>query len=87
MKSAHRIKDDPMLHLVLGLTDPYWASMALAVGVQKLHEYQAHKNHRKRSQVLSYGKLVNCYSINKDQLQEISVMGKLRQKPKKCKAR
>ena len=84
---AHCIKDDPMLHLALGLTDPYWASMALAVGVQKLHEYQAHKNHRKRSQVLSYGKLANRYSVNKDQLQEISVMGKLWQKPKKCKAR
>ena len=83
---AHRIKDDPMLHLALGLTNPYWASMALAVGVQKLHEYQAHKNHQKRSQVLPYGKLVNRYSINKDQLQEISVMGKLQQKPKKRKA-
>ena len=32
-EAAHRIKDDPMLHLVLGLTDPYWASMALAVTV------------------------------------------------------
>ena len=39
---AHCIKDDPTLHLALELTDPYWASMALAVGVQKLHEYQAH---------------------------------------------
>ena len=86
-EAAHCIKDDPMLHLVLGLTDPYWASMALAVSVRKLHQYQAHKNHRKRSQVLSYGKLVNRYGINKDQLQEISVMGKLQQKPKKCKAR
>ena len=83
---AHRIKDDPTLHLVLGLTDPYWASMALAVGVRKLHEYQAHKNNWKRSQVLSYGRLANCYSVNKDQLQEILVMGKLQQKPKKCKA-
>ena len=87
-EAAHCIiKDDPMLHLVLGLTDPYWASMALAVGMQKLHEYQAHKNHRKRSQVLSYDKLANHYSINKDQLQEISVVGKLWQKPKKRKAR
>ena len=83
---AHCIKDDPMLHLALGLTDPYWASMALVVSVRKLHKYQAHKNHWKRSQVLSYGKLVNRYGINKDQLQEISVMGKLQQKPKKCKA-
>ena len=83
---AHCIKDEPTLHLALGLTDPYWASMALAVGVWKLHKYQAHKNHQKRSQVLSYGKLVNHYGINKDQLQEISVMGKLRQKPKKHKA-
>ena len=55
---AHHIKDDPTLNLALGLTDPYWASMALAVSVWKLHEYQAHRNHRKRSQVLSYGKLV-----------------------------
>ena len=86
-EAAHLIKDDPTLHLALGLTDPYWASMALAVGVRKLHEYQAHKNNRKRSQVLSYERLANCYSINKDQLQEISVVGKLRQKPKKHKAR
>ena len=85
-EAAHRIKDDPMLHLALGLTDPYWASMALAVSVRKLHEYQAHKSNRKRSQVLSYGRLANCYGINKDQLQEISVLGKLRQKPKKHKA-
>ena len=85
-EAAHHIKDDPSLHLGLGLTDPYWASMALAVGVQKLHEYQAHKNHWKRSQLPSYGKLVNRYGINKDQLQEISVVGKLQQKPKKCKA-
>ena len=28
---AHHIKDDPTLHLALGLTDPYLASMALAV--------------------------------------------------------
>ena len=86
-EGAHCIKDDSTLHLVLGLTDPYWASMALVVGVQKLHKYQAHKKNWKRSQVLSYGRLVNCYGINKDQLQEISVMGKLRQKPKKHKAR
>ena len=58
---AHCIKDDPTLHLALGLTDPYWASMALVVGVRKLHEYQAHKNHWKRSQVLSYGKLANHF--------------------------
>ena len=45
-EAAHCIKDDPTLHLALGLTEPYWTSMALAVGVQKLHEYQAHKNHR-----------------------------------------
>ena len=86
-EAAHCIKDDPTLHLALGLTNPYWASMALAVGVWKLHKYQAHKNHRKRSQVLSYGKLANRYGVNKDQLQEISVLGKLRQKPKKRKAR
>ena len=85
-EAAHRIKDDPTLHLALGLTDPYWASMAMAVSVWKLHEYQAHKNNWKRSQVLSYGRLVNRYSMNKDQLQEISVMGKLWQKPKKRKA-
>ena len=83
---AHCIKDDPTLHLALGLTDPYWASMALVVSVRKLHEYQAHKNNQKRSQVLSYGRLANCYGINKDQLQEISVVGKLQQKPKKRNA-
>ena len=74
---AHRIKDDPTLHLALGLTDSYWASMVLAVSVWKLHKYQAHKNNLKRSQVLSYGRLANHYGVNKDQLQEISVMGKL----------
>ena len=46
-EAAHRIKDDPTLHLALGLTEPYWASMALVISVRKLHEYQAHKNHRK----------------------------------------
>ena len=46
-EAAHHIKDDLTLHLALGLTEPYWASMALAIGVRKLHEYQAHKNHRK----------------------------------------
>ena len=86
MKVAHCIKDDPMLHLALGLTEPYWASMALAVGVQKLHKYQTHKNHQKQSQVLSYGKLATCYGVNKDQLQEISDIGKLHQKSKKRKA-
>ena len=60
-EAAHCIKDDPMLHLALELTSPYWASMALAVGVWKLHEYQANKNHQKRYQVLSYGKLAKCY--------------------------
>ena len=80
---AQHIKDDPMLHLVLGLTEPYWASMALAVGVRKLHKYEALKNNRRRSQVLSYGRLAACYSVRKDQLQEVSVMGKLWQRPKK----
>ena len=47
VEAGHCIKDDPTLHLALGLTEPYWASMALAVGVWKLHEYQAHKNHQK----------------------------------------
>ena len=60
--------------------------MALAVCVWKLHEYQTHKNHWKQSQVLSYGKLVTHYAVNKDQLQEISVIGKLWQKSKKRKA-
>ena len=60
-EAAHCIKDDPTLHLALGLTNPYWASMALAVRVWKLHEYQANKNHQKRYQVLSYGKLAKCY--------------------------
>ena len=84
---ARCIKDDPMLHLALGLTEPYWASVALAVGVRKLHEYEALKNNRRRSQVLSYGRLVACYGMRKDQLQEVSVMGKLWQRPKKRKAR
>ena len=56
-EAAHHIKDDPTLHLAFGLTEPYWARMALAISVWKLHEYQAHKNHRKQSQVLSYGKV------------------------------
>ena len=43
-KVAHHVKDDSTLHLALGLTEPYWASMALAVGVRKLHKYQAQKN-------------------------------------------
>ena len=85
-EAADHIKDDPTLHLALGLTDPYWASMVLTVGVWKLHKYQAHKNNLKRGQVLSYGRLANRYGINKDQLQEILVMGKLWQKPKKHKA-
>ena len=76
-----------MLHLALGLTEPYWASMALVVGVRKLHEYEVLKNNRRRSQVLSYGRLVAHYDMRKDQLEEVWVMGKLRQRPKKCKAR
>ena len=83
---AQRIKDDPMLHLALRLTEPYWASMALAVAVQKLHEYKALKNNRRTSQVLSYGRLVARYGVRKDQLQEVSVVGKLWQRPKKHKA-
>ena len=74
-----------MQHLALGLTEPYWASMALAVGVQKLHEYKALKNNQRRSQVLSYGRLAARYGVRKDQLQEVSVMGKLWQRPKKHK--
>ena len=83
---AQHIKDDPMLHLALGLTEPYWASMALVVGVGKLHEYETLKNNRRRSQVLSYGRLADHYGVKKDQLQEVSVMGKLQQRPKKHKA-
>ena len=75
-----------MLHLALGLTEPYWASMALAVGVRKLHEYEALKNNQRRSQVLSYSRLVARYGVRKDQLQEVSVIRKLQQRPKKCKA-
>ena len=86
-KATHRIKDNPTLHLALGLTEPYRASMALAVSVWKLHQYQTHKNHQKQSQVLSYGKLVTRYGVNKDQLQEISVKRKLQQKFQKHKAR
>ena len=85
-EAAQCIKDDPMLHLVLGLTEPYWASMALAVGVWKLHEYEVLKNNWRRSQVLSYGRLADHYGVKKDQLQEVSVMGKLQQRPKKHKA-
>ena len=84
---AQPIKDDPMLHLALGLTEPYWASMALVVGVWKLHKYEAHKNNGRRSQVLSYSRLADRYRVKKDQLQEVSVMGKLQQRPKKCKAK
>ena len=85
-EAAPRIKDDPMLHLALELTEPYWASMALVVGVRKLHKYEVLKNNQRRSQVLSYGRLVAHYSMRKDQLQEVSVNGKLWQRPKKCKA-
>ena len=84
---ARRIKDDPMLHLALELTEPYWASMALAVGVWKLHEYEALKNNRRRSQVLSYSRLADRYGMKKDQLQEVLVGGKLWQRPKKRKAK
>ena len=38
------------------------------------------------SMVISYGKLVARFGIKKDQLQEVSVMGKLQQRPKKHKA-
>ena len=75
-----------MLHLALGLTEPYWASMALVVGVRKLHEYEALKNNWRRSQVLSYGRLVARYGMRKDYLQEVLVMAKLQQRPKKYKA-
>ena len=75
-----------MLHLALGLTEPYWASMALVVGVRKLHKYEALKNNWRRSQVLSYSRLAARYSMRKDQLQEVSVVGKLWQRPKKHKA-
>ena len=84
---ARCIKDDPMLHLALGLMEPYLASMALVVGVRKLHEYEALKNNQRRNQVLSYGRLAARYDVGKDQLQEVSVMGKLWQRPKKCKVR
>ena len=85
-EAAQQIKDNPTLCLALGLTDSYWASMARAVGVRKLNKYEAYKNNRRRSQVISYSKLAVRFSINKDQLQEVLVMGKLWQKPKKCKA-
>ena len=60
--------------------------MALAVGVWKLHEYEVLKNNWRSSQVLSYGRLAACYGMRKDQLQEVSVVGKLWQRPKKRKA-
>ena len=79
---AHHIKNDPMLHLACGLTDPYWASMALAVGVQKLWEYQAHKNHQKRSQVLSYGKLANRYIAIKTSFRRYQLWGNCDRTPR-----
>ena len=85
-EAAQQIKDDPTLHPALGLTEPYWASMALVVRVWKLHEYEVLKNSWRRSQVISYGRLVAWFGINKDQLKEVSVVGKLQQRPKKCKA-
>ena len=75
-----------MLHLALGLTEPYWASMALVVRVRKLHEYEVLKNNRRRSQVICYGRLAALFGINKDQLQEVTVVGRLWQRPKKQKA-
>ena len=36
--------------------------------------------------MLSYGWLASCYGVKKDQLQEVLVMGKLWQRPKKHKA-
>ena len=85
-EAARCINNDSMLHLALGLTEPYWASMALVVGVWKLHEYEVLKKNWRRSQVLSYGRLAAHYGVRKDQFQEISVMGKLQQRPKKHKA-
>ena len=82
---AQCIKDYPLLHLALGLTEPYWTSIALVVGVWKLHEYKALKNNWRRSQVLSYGRLVARYGVKKDQLQEVSVLGKLWQRPKSAR--
>ena len=76
-----------MLRLPLGLTEPYSASMALAVKVWKLHEYETLKSNWRRSQVVSYDRLAaKKLSIRKDQLQEVTVMGKLWQRPKKHKA-
>ena len=82
---AHCIKDDPMLHLALGLTEPYWASMALVVGVWKLHEYEVLKNNQRRSQVLSYGRLADRYSVKKDQLQEVSSWGSCSRDPRSAR--
>ena len=36
--------------------------------------------------MLSYGRLAARYNVRKDQLQEVLVVGKLWQRPKKCKA-
>ena len=74
-----------MLRLALGLTEPYWASMALVVGVWKLHEYEALKNNWRRSQVLSYGRLVAHYGMRKDQLQEVSIMGSCGRDPRSAR--
>ena len=79
-----------MLHLALGLTEPYWVSMALVVGVWKLHEYKVLKNNQKPPEEkpdITNGRLVARYNMRKDQLQEVSVVGKLQQRPKKRKAR
>ena len=37
--------------------------------------------------MLSYSRLAAHYDVSKDQLQEVSVVGKLLQRPKKCKTR
>ena len=68
---AQCIKDDPMLRLALGLTEPYSASMAFMVKVWKLHEYETLKSNWRRSQVISYGRLVAQFGIRKDQLQDV----------------
>ena len=85
-EAPREIKDNPTLCLALGLTNPYWASMALVVGVRKLHEYEVYKSNQRRSQGISYGKLAAWFGINMDQLEEVLVVGKLQQRPKKGKA-
>ena len=58
----------------------------MAVRVQKLQEWENVHGTRKRGHVISYGKLAAQFGLAKKELQEVSVAGKLCQKPHKEKA-